>query len=103
MHKFRRLLVALFLLLVFFTSVGFSFLNTTQVSLSLGFWEFSPQPLALWVISAFALGGALGLFFAVGVSSFFKNKMETRKLRKQLATAESQLETLRSSSVKSPK
>jgi len=100
MHKFRRFLAALFLLLVFFTTVGFSFLNTTQIPLSMGFWEFSPQPLALWVILAFALGGSLGLIFAAGVSSFFKKKMEIRRLRKQLKLAESQLSKLRNPSTK---
>jgi len=100
MHKFRRFLAALFLLLVFFTTVGFSFLNTTQIPLSMGFWEFSPQPLALWVILAFALGGSLGLIFAAGVLSFFKKKMEIRRLRKQLKLAESQLSKLRNPSTK---
>jgi putative membrane protein len=100
MHKFRRFLAALFLFLVFFISVGFSFLNTTQIPLSLGFWDFSPKPLALWVISAFALGGLLGLIFAVGISNFFKNKFEIRRLRKQLNFAETKLNKLNNLSTK---
>ena len=101
MHKSRRLLTALFLLLVFIASVDFSFLNTVQVPLSLGSWEFSPQSLALWIISAFALGGLLRLVFAVGVSNYFKKQTEKRRLRKQLKLAESELSKLRSISTKS--
>ena len=101
MHKFRRLLAALFLFLVFITSVDFSFLNAAQVPLALGLWAFSPQPLALWVLSAFALGGLLKLIFAVGVSNYFKKQTEKRRLRKQLKLAESELSELRRVSTKS--
>ena len=67
MRNLTRLIVWIFLLLVFFASIGFSFLNTTPVSLNLGVWEFSPQPVAVWVVSAFVFGGLLGLFFGVGL------------------------------------
>ena len=100
MQKLIRILAAIFLLLVFFATVGFSFLNTTPVGLSLGFWEFTPQPLAVWVVSSFAFGGMLGLIFATGVSKFFKNKLELRRLRKQLSLAEAENSKLRKLSIK---
>lgn len=83
------------MILVFFASIGFSFVNTEQVPLSLGFWEFAPQPVALWVISAFTLGGLLGVIFATSVSGFFKRKMEIRQLRKQLTSAEAELKKIK--------
>jgi uncharacterized integral membrane protein len=100
MHKLIRILAAIFLLLVFFATVGFSFLNTTPVALSMGFWEFAPQPLAVWVVAAFALGGLLGLLFATGFSKYLKNKLELRRLRKQLSIVEAENNKLRSLSVK---
>ena len=101
MQIFRRLLAALFLFLVFITSVDFSLQNTAQVPSTYGFLGFSPQFLTLWVVSAFALGGLLRLIFAVGVSNYFKNKTEKRRLRKQLKLAESALSELRRTPAKS--
>ncbi|MBL4820101.1 MAG: LapA family protein [Gammaproteobacteria bacterium] len=100
MHKLIRFLAALFILLVFFASVGFSYINTTPAPLSLGFWEFSPQPVALWIISAFALGGTLGLLFATGISSYFKNKIEIRRLQNKLKASEAEVSKLRNLSSK---
>ncbi|MBT8147080.1 MAG: DUF1049 domain-containing protein [Gammaproteobacteria bacterium] len=87
MHNLARLSVWTFLLLVFFASIGFSFLNTTPVSLSLGVWTFAPQPVAVWVVAAFALGGALGLLFGAGLGGLLKARREIRQLRAQLESA----------------
>ena len=87
MHNLFRLAVWIFLLLVFFASIGFSFLNTTPVPLSLGVWNFSPQPVAIWVVSAFALGGVLGLVFGTGLGRLLKARREIRRLRAQLEGA----------------
>ena len=100
MQKLIRILSAIFLLLVFIATVGFSFLNTTPVALSLGFWEFTPQPLATWVVSSFAFGGLLGLIFTTGASKYFKNKLELRRLSKQLSLAEADNSKLHNLSVK---
>jgi len=97
MRKFLRFLGLVFLLLVFLASVGFSFVNQTPVGLSFGLWEFAPQPIAVWVISAFAIGGLLGLAFGTGIATYFRNRIEIRKLRKQLKQAEGEIEKLNSS------
>lgn len=87
MHNFARFSVWIFLLLVFFASIGFSFLNTTPVPLSLGIWNFAPQPVAVWVVAAFALGGILGLLFGTGLGRLRKARREIRQLRAQLESA----------------
>jgi uncharacterized integral membrane protein len=100
MHKLIRLLVLTFLLLVFLASVGFAFVNRTPVELSLGFWTFAPQPVAVWVISSFALGGVLGLLFGAGIRRYLKDRFEIRRLRKQLKTTEQEADRLKSLSLK---
>ena len=87
MHNLFRLAVWIFLLLVFFASIGFSFLNTTPVPLSLGVWSFSPQPVAIWVVAAFGLGGMLGLVCGTGLSRLSKTRRENQRLREQLDAA----------------
>ena len=83
MHNLSRLVVWIFLLLVFFAGIGFSFLNTTPVPLSLGVWTFSPQPVAIWVVAAFALGGFLGLLFGTGLGRLLNYRRDNRKAHSQ--------------------
>jgi len=87
MHNLSRLAVWIFLLLVFFASIGFSFLNTAPVPLSLGIWTFSPQPVAIWIVAAFALGGFLGLIFGTGLGRLLKTRREIGRLREQRESA----------------
>lgn len=83
MYNLTRLLVWFFLLLVFFAGIGFSFLNTTPVPLSLGVWTFSPQPVAIWVVAAFALGGFLGLLIGSGLGRLLKRGHVNRQMHTQ--------------------
>lgn len=103
MQKLLQFLASLFLILVFLAAIAFSFLNTTEVGLSLGLWVFAPQPLAVWVISAFALGGLLGLLFGTGIASYFKTRRELSQLRKRLRDAEAEVGNLRAISLKEVK
>jgi uncharacterized integral membrane protein len=91
MYNLFRLAVWIFLLLMFIASIGFSFLNTTPVPLSFGVWVISPQPVAVWIVSAFALGGVLGLLFGTGLGRLLKSRREIRRLRAQLDSVRSQL------------
>lgn len=91
MHNLIRLAVWVFLLLVFVASIGFSFLNPTPVHLSFGILTLSPQPVALWIVSAFAIGGLLGLMFGAGLGGVLKSKNQNRRLREQLDRANRQL------------
>lgn len=73
MNKLMRLFAWIFLFLVFLASIAFSFFNTEPVPLSFGFVVLSPQPLSLWVVLAFAVGGLVGLFLGVGMSGSLRN------------------------------
>lgn len=83
MNKLMRLCAWIFLFLVFFTSIVFSFFNTEPVSLSFGFVVLSPQPLSLWVISAFAAGGLLGLLLGAGLSGNWRNSKASQQAASQ--------------------
>jgi len=61
MTKLARAISLVLVVLIFLLSVGFSFFNTQQVALSFGFLVLAPQPVALWVLSAFVIGGFFGL------------------------------------------
>jgi len=61
MHKIGRLLSGCFLILVFIASVTFSYFNNVPVVISYGTFQFPSQPVSVWIIGAFVLGGALGL------------------------------------------
>lgn len=91
MNRFVRFFIWLFLLLVFLASVGFSFFNTAPVSLSLGYTTLSPQPLSVWVIGAFVLGGLCGLLLGAGLFRHLRARLEINRLRKQVAALEQQL------------
>ena len=100
MRNLIRLAIWIFLLLVFFASIGFSFLNTTPVPLSLGFWTFAPQPLAVWVVAGFATGGFFGLLTGMGLIRVMKTRLEIRNLRKQLDAANQELDQQRGSLIR---
>lgn len=73
MNKLIRLFGWIFLILVFLASIAFSFFNTGLVPLSFGFVVLSPQPLALWVVLAFALGGLIGLLLGIAMTGKERN------------------------------
>lgn len=95
MQKLIRFCAWLFLLLVFLASVIFSFFNSTAVPLSFGFFMLSPQPLSLWVISAFALGGVIGLSLGIGLFRSLRARLEVKRLRTRLDAAEQEIAALK--------
>jgi putative membrane protein len=99
MRKIVRVLTGFFLLLVFFTSIAFSYFNTTPVSIAFGFWEAPVQPISVWLILAFTLGGLIGLVLGLKIIRNLKSKSEIRRLKKQLADAQHEVQELRSISL----
>lgn len=90
MTQLARTFSLLFLVLIFLISIGFSFFNTQQIALSFGFVVLSPQPLAVWVLSAFALGGVLGLALGAGIFRQWRAAREIERLRTELTRLEQQ-------------
>ena len=100
MRKITSLLSGLFLILVFTASITFAYFNSTPVSISVGAWEFPSQPVSVWIIGAFVIGGAVGLLLGLGIFRNLKSRTEIRRLNKQLADAKQEVSQLRTTSLK---
>ncbi|MEQ8954773.1 MAG: LapA family protein [Gammaproteobacteria bacterium] len=100
MHKIGRLLSGLFLVLVFIASVTFSYFNNIPVVISYGSYQFPSQPVSVWIIGAFVLGGSLGLLLGLRIFKHLKSRVEIRRLSKELAAAKEEVNRLRSLSLK---
>jgi len=88
MSTILRVLSHCLLAVVFLLSVVFSFFNSQPVPLSLGFMAFSAQPLALWLLAAFALGGLLGLLLGSGWSRRWRKEREIAQLHTRITSLE---------------
>ena len=100
MRKIGRLLSGFFLILVFVASTAFTYFNTTPVSIAFGNWQLAAQPVSVWIISAFVLGGSVGLMLGLGLFRNLKSRSEIRRLNKQLTDAKKEVAQLRAMSLK---
>ena len=91
MRKIGKILSGLFLITVFGISITFSYLNTAPVSIVLGNWQLSAQPVSVWIIGAFVAGGSIGLLLGLGIFRQLKSRTEIRRLRKQLKAAKQEV------------
>lgn len=91
MNKLMRILAWCFMFIVFVASIVFSYANPESVALSFGFITLDPQPLAVWVIAAFSIGGLFGVLLGVGMVRNLRFRLEIRRLRTQLSRAEQEL------------
>ncbi len=95
---FLRKLIAL-LLAVAMAGVGvlFALQNAEPVPLDVLFMTLAPRSLALWVLAALALGGVLGMI----LTSLTALRLRTRLIaaRRQVASAQSELDRVRSSAL----
>lgn len=95
MNTLMRIIGWTFLFLVFIASIVFSYANPEPVELSFGFFTFPAQPLAVWVIAAFVIGGVCGLVLGAGFMRGLRARLEIRRLRTQLEKSEQALAALR--------
>jgi putative membrane protein len=100
MRKIAHLLSGFFLMLVFIASITFSFFNTTAVEINFGAWTIPAQPVSVWIIGAFVVGGFIGLLLGVGFLRNMKSKSEIRRLTRELANAKQEVSQLRAMSLK---
>lgn len=99
MNSVTRLLTAVFLLLVFVSSIVFSYYNTQLISLSFASWTSIGMPVSVWILSAFILGGSIGLLLGFRIFKGLKTRVELHRLQKELASANAELARLRSMSL----
>ncbi|MGI9252007.1 MAG: lipopolysaccharide assembly protein LapA domain-containing protein [Pseudohongiellaceae bacterium] len=88
MKKLSRLLVGLFLILVFMTTIIFAYFNPTPVTLQFGSRSLPPLPVSALLITAFIIGGVLGLLFGLRLFSRLRTRLELNTLRKKLRQTE---------------
>ena len=83
--------------LVAFAMVGvgvlFALQNEAPVALDLLVYDFEPKSLALWVLSAFAIGGIFGLL--VSSAMLLRMRASLRASRRQLEKTRLELNELR--------
>lgn len=85
------------LFLLFLSMLAFGFVFTVNNTNTVPLWfgtVLQAQPLALWILLAFALGGILGLLLGLGVWRRLRVSLELKRLRAQVQQAESQLADL---------
>lgn len=85
-------LFLLILLLIFFGySLALVLANNSEVAVNLLFSEVPTTNLGLVLILTTALGVLIGVLLAILLFKVLQNKLELRKLRKEISTLESQL------------
>ena len=95
MRKIGNILSSLFLVMVFAASITFSYFNTDPISVAFGSWRFPAQPVSVWIIGAFVLGGSIGLLLGLGIFRQLKYKANIRRLNRQLAEAKQEVSQLK--------
>ena len=100
MRKIGNILSSLFLIAVFAASITFSYFNTAPISVAFGSLQFPAQPVSVWIIGAFVLGGSIGLLLGLGIFRRLKYKANIRRLNKQLAEAKQEISQLKAMSLK---
>lgn len=92
-----RLLRNIFTILVVLAMIGigvlFSLQNKVAVPLDLLVYTFEPQSLALWILAAFAIGGALGMLISSAIMVRLRASLAASK--RQLDKSHTELAKLR--------
>jgi uncharacterized membrane protein YciS (DUF1049 family) len=92
MKILRHLVTALVVLAMIAVGVLFALQNEVAVPLDLLVYQFEPRSLALWVLSALAIGGLLGL--AVSSVIMLRHYASLRSAQRQLSRTRSELDRL---------
>lgn len=93
MKHLRKLLTIIVVLVTLSVSVLFALQNEASVPLSVLVYTFEPQSVALWVLVAFALGGALGMI--VSSMILVRTRASLGACKRQLDRAMDELRNLR--------
>jgi putative membrane protein len=98
MRWVRRVLVILLLLLVLVFGLLFSLQNTQNVPLDLLALQLNERPLAVWLFSAFALGGVVGML--AGSAALLRLQANRYRLRRRLEHCERELSELKGTAIR---
>jgi len=93
MKFLRHILTVLVALAMVGVGVLFALQNEAPVALDLLVYQFEPKSLALWVLSAFAIGGVVGLL--VSSALLLRMRASLRASRRQLEKTRAELNELR--------
>lgn len=95
MRRLLRILIGLLLFFILLLSISFSLLNRVPVALEFGLLTLSPQPLSVWIIGAFCLGGVLGVLLGAGFLRSLRNRGTIKGLQKELAARNQEIDSLK--------
>jgi len=93
MKLLRNLLTIAIVLGMAAVGMLFALQNKVPVPLDLLVYTFEPRSLALWVLSAFALGGVLGMLFSSLL--LVRQRASLGSARRQLSRAREEVDKLR--------
>lgn len=93
MKHLRKFLTIIVVLATLSASVLFALQNEVSVPLSVLVYTFEPQSLALWVLVAFAIGGALGMIVSSVI--LVRTRASLGSSKRQLERALQELRSLR--------
>ena len=93
MKSLRKLLTVAIVLAMIAVGVLFALQNEVAVPLDLLVYRFEPRSLALWLLSALAVGGVLGL--AISSMIMVRQHVTLRSKTRQLTRARAEIDKLR--------
>ena len=98
MKLLRNLLTIALVLAMAAVGVLFALQNEVPVPLDMLVYTFEPRSLALWVLSAFAIGGVLGMLLSSGI--LLRQRASLARANRQLQRTRSEVDTLRTAGLK---
>jgi putative membrane protein len=98
MKLLRNLITVLLVLATASVGVLFALQNETPVPLDVLVYTFEPRSLALWVLSAFAVGGVLGLVLSSGI--LLRQRASLARSNRQLTKTRAEVDKLRTAGLK---
>ena len=98
MKFLRKLLTVIVILAAVSVGMLFALQNKTPVPLDVLVYTFEPRSLALWVLSAFALGGVLGMVLSSGI--LLRQRAGLARANRQLTKTRAEVDKLRTAGLK---
>ncbi len=98
MKLLRNLITIALVLATASVGVLFALQNETPVPLDMLVYTFEPRSLALWVLSAFAIGGVLGMILSSGI--LLRQRAALGRANRQLTKARAEVDSLRTAGLK---